>query len=120
MKHTPGLWKFKPINDPARPYLRYSIFAVSPDDFSNGYGVNTGSRHTFLAEVRATPSKSETLANAHLFAAAPELLEVLKEILPGETCGEIWGNPDDDSSTFCITFGQLRRARAAIIKAKGE
>jgi hypothetical protein len=46
-------------------------------------------------------------ANAHLIAAAPELLEALEEFL---LCGENAGHNDDLKA----------QARAAIAKAKGE
>ena len=50
----------------------------------------------------------EGLANARLIAAAPELLEALEEIVSAAD-GDGWSQLDAD----------LRKARAAIAKAKG-
>ena len=59
---------------------------------------------------RSDPEQlAEALANARLIAAAPELLEALEEIVSAAD-GDGWSQLDAD----------LRKARAAIAKAKGE
>lgn len=58
----------------------------------------------------ADPQDAECAkANARLIAAAPELLEALEEIVSAAD-GDGWSQLDAD----------LRKARAAIAKAKGE
>lgn len=52
-----------------------------------------------------------------LDSEAQELADTLAGIIPGETCGEAWGNPDDDGSTYFISFGNMRRARP-LLKAR--
>jgi hypothetical protein len=71
-------------------------------------------------------------ANARLIAAAPELLEALRDLMDIETCDigmddfedsdSVGAYQDGDGQTkdLPLTFGHLRRARAAIAKATGE
>lgn len=63
---------------------------------------------------------SEREANAHLIAAAPDLLAAFSSILPPTLCGESWDLPDHDAVPITITFGKLKAARAAISRATGE
>lgn len=60
--------------------------------------------------VRAMSARPERVANARLIAAAPELLEALKELLP-----EGWG--DDDTMDH---MPGVKRARYAIAKAESR
>lgn len=53
------------------------------------------------------PRAAEAFANAKLFAAAPDLLDALSEII-------------NDGGKFVITHETHRKARAAIAKARGE
>lgn len=58
-------------------------------------------------------------ANAHLIAAAPDLLEALERCDPGPE----WEIPDraHDGRVFCeLSVGDMKAIRAAIAKAKGE
>jgi hypothetical protein len=55
-------------------------------------------------------SREEMLANAHLVAAAPELLEVLKEL---HESASYW-------SEYDVPIGMVDRIRSAITKATGE
>ena len=70
----------------------------------------------------------QLLADARLIAAAPDLFKALDELMQAhdEDIG-MDGYPDDESIGFQgdgqdmpMTFGMLRRARAAIKKARGE
>lgn len=66
----------------------------------------------FRHELPTVKGNSETIANARLIAAAPELLEALETIV----CWQ-----DVDSIGARLTSAQmLTQARAAIAKAKGE
>jgi hypothetical protein len=91
-KHTPGPWEIQRDSG-------LHIYITQPSDTFNrvpGY----------YAEVRRfTTDQSQVEANAHLIAAAPDLLKVLETILEcGSVNDQYW--VDD--------------ARAAIAKARGE
>lgn len=94
-KHAPGPWKAQGL-------------AIVASDRSF-----VGRLYPWCAD----PQDSECAkANAHLIAAAPELLEALEETL---TAGINWyetATKSDDASDL----GFVVRARAAIAKAKGE
>lgn len=60
-KHTPGPW-----------------FADVNEDMPNGY-IHSPSRETLIAEIQSNGQTAfETMANAHLIAVAPELLEAFR------------------------------------------
>ncbi|WP_303763763.1 hypothetical protein [Sphingobium yanoikuyae] len=61
----------------------------------------------------------EAEANADLIAAAPELLEALEELIPANLCATNLALPDDTVLPVDMTLGEIRRALAAIAKAKG-
>lgn len=62
----------------------------------------------------------DAYANAHMIAAAPELLEALVEILgPLNVCCDNPNVRDDQCLPVDMTMGELRKARAAIAKARG-
>lgn len=77
----------------------------------------------------ATPqSHGELLANAHLIAATPDLLEALEPfaaLLQSHNDANEHGDPVQDGQPIfaingaAITIGDLRKARAAIAKARG-
>lgn len=96
-RHTLGPWK------------------VSENKFwkTNPFSVTTrkcGIHGVAVANLpaRKTVSENERRANAHLIAAAPELLEALK------TLPQSLASTDDDLNRW------LEKARAAIAKAEGE
>jgi hypothetical protein len=41
------------------------------------------------------------------------LREAFAGIMPGKLCGESWDLPDSESVSISVTFGALRKARAA-------
>jgi len=92
-KHTPGPWEIKRHFDP-------------------GYKFISAQKHTALAQVvwrMEDEDRSPVCeANAHLIAAAPELLEALQNLLKVHE-GE--GGTQHHAGDM---------ARAAIAKAKGE
>lgn len=93
-KHTPGPWT---IGDENNQHVEICIGdAVANLDRQDRYGL-----HMVF-------SREEMLANAHLIAAAPDLLEALDAALEAE-CRLMDYRPEWED-----------HARAAIAKAKGE
>lgn len=95
-QHTPGPWNVE------HPYGEPGVYVASP---------NTG----LVAKLYAPDAPANIEANAHLIAAAPELLSALREVMrfadgkqhtkdaqTGESVGVVWA-----------------KARAAIFKAEG-
>ena len=79
-KHTPGPWKRK---------IKSVLIPIAPYEWAEAYG--------------------GSIANARLIAAAPDLLEALKEIVAAAD-GKGWEQLDPS----------FKKARAAIAKAEGE
>ena len=99
MAHTKGPWKFCKTN---------GEFIVQ------GGAVHIDSLHCIfpdVAEVKNRPFESETLSNARLIAAAPELLEALDQARQ---------YIEDDETAHGRKFGTGNAVRAAIAKARGE
>jgi len=103
-KHTPGPWEVSRL--PPK----------TPDDCTTGYEREwvyiSGQDHIGLATAvwRLDGERSETCeANAHLIAAAPELLEALVDFI------KLFGADDDP-----MLIELLNKAREVIAKAKGE
>lgn len=62
----------------------------------------------------STPVDGDEEANAHLIAAAPELLDALDDFISGASTGAITSDHDE-------TFEYLiKRSKRAIAKARGE
>jgi hypothetical protein len=59
-------------------------------------------------------------ANAHLIAAAPDLYEALAGVIPANVCLTNMRWPDDTVVPCDVTLGELRKAAAALAKARGE
>ncbi len=94
-KHTPGPWLLEQttvyaLNNERVPVNRFTA--------SLDRGWSDNSSRILQQEVEA---------NAHLIAAAPDLLEALSEII-------------NDGGKFVMTQETHRKARAAIAKARGE
>lgn len=95
-KFTPGPWKYQKQNG-------------SP---TTGPHMISGSKPGYLAEVRDCGS-GDVEANARLIAAAPELLNMLKEYV--QDYDENYG---EDGATDDYVNDMAKRARAAIAKAE--
>ena len=93
VKHTPGPWRYEPQNG-------------SP---TTGQHMISGWKPGYLAEVRDCGS-GDVVANAHLIAAAPELLAVLKEL---QESAVYW-------SEYDVPLGIVDRINAVIDKATGN
>ena len=94
MPHTPAPWK---VNE--------SDFLVYVEGSEEDYCICS----VQALRTNSIPSPEIAISNAHLIAAAPELLEALIELIP----------------IIVVTFPQqqetwLANARAAIAKAKGK
>ena len=98
--HTAGPWTIK---------WGFNIYGSDrnyPDSDRIVANAGSHSNNKFSAEVTA-----ENEANARLIAAAPELLEALRDLML--SCGALDGDPRSDNRAE-------RQARAAIAKAEGE
>ena len=117
-KHTPGPWEVRERNTGRG--IHYQIVRNS--------GTYGGSARYALAQcfqypVGASRKNNQARANAHLIAAAPELIEVLNEFLQlrdwvikaGGTEGPL---PQDVINKFAeMQYAVTERARALIAKA---
>lgn len=103
-RFTPGPWSPGHIVDPDHPCGCRFIFA-------DGLA---GSVATVSAGGNDSPSASETIANANLISAAPELFTAL------ETCLDVLDNLDEFSPFGITNQSAMAAARAALSKARGE
>lgn len=92
-KHTPGPW------------------AYHHDEHDGFDGPSVQSEFGIIVHM-PTPEDAEGVMNAHLIAAAPELLEALK------LCVEAWDCDGEPSA--CGYEHAVDRARQAIAKAEGR
>lgn len=115
-EHTPGPWEIESIDSAPDDHLRIMGRPVWPCTRFGAKGVWD------IASVNELGDENvdEQIANARLIAAAPDMLEALRAILPGKLCGEGWNLPDDELVQIMVTFADLRAARAAIATATGE
>lgn len=81
------------------------------------FDVEASNGHWFIAQCFGEPDDGTAKANAHLFAAAPELLEALENAMGilGRAESNASGNPEWDH-----VGPRVAAARAAIAKARGE
>lgn len=122
MSHTPGPWKtiFKPILTETQSPRAWRMFVTSE---MGAVGASNGE------------TVEEATANARLIAVAPDLLEALEPFAKFAEHWDAWhsaglaGQDEDPLYTVrfvpgqpavLITLGNLRAARAAIAKARGE
>lgn len=96
-RHTPGPWKVRFIHNGAP----YQIEAPNGDDRKSGA---VGKRVTRWG-CFMLPTSAEAVANAHLIAAAPDLLQALTGLL------------EETEGNGCVWE---RKARAALSRARGK
>jgi hypothetical protein len=104
-KHTPGPWtvyEFK-TKDTDSGGAETHIMCYANDDGEEGASLANVNRWTYGDD----PPTEESAANAHLIAAAPDLLAALRRLV----------EVNDMSCTPCKA--DIRAAREAITKAKG-
>ena len=128
-KHTPGPWSYccdkcLTVSAPDHPIARIEHGAWG-DTFPSlrQIGPSIGAKYEpYIEMIEYGEIDEETaIANAHLIAAAPELLAALEYVLPaidkewGE-CGCVGSSPDCPNPSPCYNCV----IRAAIAHAKGE
>lgn len=104
-KHTPGPWVAIPPFENANHvwYVR----------------TNGGLRGMDRAVVDLISDDETSEADAKLIAAAPEMLYALKQIMSGSQIADDAGSPSDEvCGQVVLSWGDVRRARAAIAKAE--
>jgi len=115
-QHTQGPWKILP-EECTKPYIR-----IRGTVFGGRYKVANVLSPSY--EGINDREHEETVANARLIAAAPELLEALEELMPAITA------QSDGIEHMATLEGRVKwydkiaekreKCRAAIAKAKGE
>lgn len=101
-KHTPGPWTVSEL-DASGEVSEYHIF-IEPN--------------VAVIERKVAGHDQHDMADAHLIASAPQLLEALEEML--EVHGVRWEHVRGDSSIPASWVELSDKARAAIKAAKGE
>lgn len=104
--HTPGPW----LAEPADMFGDHNIVLAN-----NLYDARAVA--AVVSNLRAEP---EVAANAHLIAAAPELLAACESAIPEGVCLTNPNIPDDTAIPIDCTMGDLRKLAAAIAKARGQ
>ena len=125
MKHTPGPWDVAPLR------AVYEVTGAAGERLK-AVGLPTEIEMASVGayrvgQIAAIPMDESSMANAHLIAAAPDLLEALEVALlkmesDEETIDGEWGACRDISTMEAQDDlpGEILKARAAIAKAKGE
>jgi len=129
-KHTPGPWKVSKEETSGKRLVYIRIASMPGDVGTTGVyghyedGTTAGSAYVDrFGTKRYKPviSEEEARANAHLIAAAPEMLEALEKAIPwlrdhvAMTCSDMRGLDGDVRDRVALDL-----AEAAIRKAKGE
>ena len=99
-KHTPGEWRVR-HNSVGGPFISSDNGTIA--DVRTFGGIHVGG-----------PQHPETMANARLIAAAPDLLEALQNI------AEYWNQDQNEEAMADACWHAIHTARAAIAKATGE
>lgn len=105
MKHTPGPWKFY------HEVFRAQISSRKIIEIQDSNGIPIVKWSGFDGIDRP---KKETIANARLIAAAPELLDALDEMI------DAFPVEEKEGLRNVIQRIALGKAKAAIAKAEGE
>jgi len=107
-KHTPGPWTYS--RSEQRGHWRFYVAQADGARYTPHYSDVA----TLIAETVSDERRSIQEANARLIAAAPDLLEALKDV-----CTQLlgWGVSTDPEHPDRVA---LRNAESAIAKATGE
>ena len=101
MSHTPGPWKV----DSSMISTGWVLVTNSNGDVVANVNTETGPDIPPLVSI-----KMAALSNAHLIAAAPDMLKMLLEL---QECAEYW-------SEYDVPLGIVGRLNETIKKARGE
>lgn len=116
-KHTPGSWHFGCVGHPDKIQV---VVCANPDrEAPTGLICEVNKYISFNPGTRRS---TEAEANAHLIAAAPGLLDVIKAALTGHcsgNCPDCNSDHPEDSSD-CDLCAWIVKAEAAIAKAEGR
>lgn len=105
-KHTPGPWC---VWDSQQGHGPTVIQGAAPD-YSQPF------RGVAITAPYLAPAFGEQLANAHLIAAAPRLLEALQECAIALHKAQRYGPPEHQANILCA----LESAQAAIAATEGR
>ena len=119
MAHTPGPWVVVNGTDVFSALGAPRNDGIKADQNDGWQVADCGVGVTFVEGLSRTLKPSEQRANAHLIAAAPDLLEALKGLLSRAVLGAM------DTEDVLRDYGNLgmshiRAAQAAIAKAEGK
>jgi len=98
MEHTPGPWEYWAEKIPIEAHDDLQVFQIDSG--------------RWIADV-GPDCDPQRHANAHLIAAAPDLLAALRLVISTDP------DPDPDGMFSPAYEGAIQQARAAIAKAKG-
>lgn len=114
-KHTPRPWRVI-IDDTGGPNSGWPL-CISADDDEDKTVVRQGGQWPY--EWDAAMSQREAVANAHLIATAPDLLDALKGAIGAlEFSQDFHRDLGNEDQAFAAD--RLDAARAAIAKATGQ
>ena len=102
IEHTPGPWELRPTVVSGGEWFKWV------------YGPNNVPI-VLMGSDSLPPTFDQVEANARLIAAAPELLEALKEVLAAQGAGEISYRSSDGRG-----YEAMLAVEAAIAKAEGR
>ena len=108
-KHTPGPWQLNTAEGRIPPIRKVKMPYGEADTFRAVVQTPTRSH---VCELDFGYGKAVDEANAHLIAAAPDLLEAVKAIVRG------YDGPTVDAAT--AVSAHIQAARMAIAKAEGR
>lgn len=116
-KHTPGPWVVF-LDDSGGEWTGWPL-SIDATSITDKTVVRTGGQWPYKWDAKT--SQAEAVANAHLIAASPDLLELVELIAAIPVSDDM----ADDVPIFglngvYITCGNVRTARAAIAKARGQ
>lgn len=112
MKHTKGPWIARP------DVLDFKTNAI---DIVSKQVTNLGDQISVATVFGSTVyDEDQKIANAQLIAAAPELLEALKDMVTEMYEQGLVDVLDEKSITFKVLTKRIRKAEKAIAKARGE
>jgi len=120
MNHTPGPWEVVNITDVFTHRGAKNATGVAADENDGWQIADTSGCETFVKGELTPLPWAEQIANAHLCAAAPDLLEAAEAAM---RISSLWLPspsvlPEHDSEAIALT-AMAELLRAAIAKAKG-